>query len=201
MILALAMLCGMSNIVADPQPDATPVVREFDLSDATGKKQSIKDWNGSKAVVLLFIWSECPSSNGYAPELVRLFKDFAGQGVKFYGVHSDPDITAEQILTHAKEHRLSFPMLLDPAQSLARQTGAKRVPTAVILSAEGKVLYRGRIDDRYVSLGKKRAEPTSQDLRDALTQIVAGKSPAVAETEVIGCLLPKLSTPANSKPN
>jgi peroxiredoxin len=200
MISAFAVVMGLVGIGADPPTDSVRVVREFELSDASGKKHSVKEWEGSKAIVLFFIWSECPASNGYAPELARLFKDYADKGVKFYGVHSDPDLTAEQAITHAKDYKIPFAMLLDSTQSLARQAGAKRVPTAVILSADGKVLYRGRIDDRYISLGKKRAEPTTRDTEDALALIVSGKTPTVAETEVIGCLIPKVTVPKEPKP-
>jgi peroxiredoxin len=200
MIVSFAMLIGLVGINADPPADTSHLVREFDLSDAAGKKHSLREWEGSKAVVFFFIWSECPASNGYAPELARLFKEFTDKGVKFYGVHSDPDLTAEQALAHAKEYQLPFPVLLDPTQCLARQAGAKRNPTAVILSPEGKVLYRGRIDDSYVSLGKKRAEPTKRDTQDTLALIVSGKTPAFAETEVIGCLIPKVAAPKEQKP-
>ncbi|HEV3384750.1 MAG TPA: redoxin domain-containing protein [Gemmata sp.] len=200
MIASFAILIGVIGINADPPADTSQVITDFGLSDAAGKKHSLKEWEGSKAVVFFFIWSECPASNGYAPELARLFKDFTDKGVKFYGVHSDPDLTAEQALAHSKEYQLPFPVLLDPTQSLARQTGAKRNPTAVILSPEGNVLYRGRIDDRYISLGKKRAEPTKRDTQDALTLIVSGKTPAFAETEVIGCLIPKVTAPKDQKP-
>src|SRR5580693_3094780 len=83
MIASFAMLIGLVGINADPPADTSQVVREFDLSDAAGKKRSIKEWEGSKAVVFFFIWSECPASNGYAPELTRLFKAFTDKGVKF----------------------------------------------------------------------------------------------------------------------
>jgi peroxiredoxin len=196
----LLLMTGFGGAGNDRLCENAQVVRILDLSDAKGNKHTTQEWAGSKAVVLFFISSECPASNGYAPELTRLFKDYTDKGVKFYGVYSDPDLTAEQALAHAKEYQLPFPMLLDPKQILAHQSGAKRVPTAVILSAEGKVLYRGRIDDRYVSLGKKRAEPTKRDTEDALALVLAGKAPSAAETEVIGCLLPKLPASSESKP-
>ena len=193
MIACLVALIGLSSCALNLPEETARTVRAFELSDAAGKKHTAKEWAGTKAVVCFFISHECPASNGYAPELTRMFEEFRDKGVLFYGVHSDPDLTAQQAVSHAKEHRLSFPVLLDPTQSLAGQAGVKRVPTAIILSPEGKVLYRGRIDDRYISLGKKRAEPTQHDTRDALALVLAGKPPGVAETEVFGCLLPKLT--------
>jgi peroxiredoxin len=196
MIATLILLSGLTGSYS-PVTEPAPVVRTFDLSDAAGKKHSSKEWAGSKAIVLFFISAECPASNGYAPELKRLSKEFADKGVQFYGVHSDPDLTAAQALTHAKDYELPFPVLMDAEQALAKQIGATRVPTAVILSPEGTVLYRGRIDNRYVSLGKKRTEPTVRDTQENLTLVLAGKAVPVSETEVFGCYLPP---PAEKKP-
>ena len=192
MIGSAALFLGMilSAPVGDP-----PRVAAFELSDAAGVKHGVAEWAGAKAVVLFFVWAECPASNGYAPEMARLAKAYAEKGVLVFGVHSDPDLTAAQAAEHAKEHALPFPMLLDPTQSLARQAGVTRAPTAVVLSPAGAVRYRGRIDNQYVSLGKKRATVTSRDAQDAIDHVLAGKAPATADTEVIGCLLPRLPDP------
>jgi peroxiredoxin len=192
MIATRALLIALTTAAAPPEVAPSHAVRNFDLSDAAGTKHSAKEWASSKAIVLFFVWADCPASNGYAPEMIRLAKAYGSKDVLFFGVHSDPELTAEQAAKHAKEYELPFPMLLDPTQQLAHETGTKRSPTAAVLLPEGKVLYLGRIDDRYVSLGKKRAEPTRRDTQEALDAILAGKAPAVAETEVIGCLLPKI---------
>jgi peroxiredoxin len=193
MVSTFSLLVALA-ISGPPEPAQIKarVVSKFDLADASSTKHSAKEWGNARAIVLFFVWTECPASNSYAPEMARLAKAYGGKDVLFYGVHSDPDLTPEQASQHASEHRLPFPMLLDPTQQLAHATGVKRQPAAAILSPDGKVLYAGRIDDRYVSLGKKRVEPTQRDTQDALDAILAGKKPAVAETEVIGCLLPKI---------
>ena len=54
------------------------------------------------------------------------------------------------------------------------------------------VLYRGRIDDRYIEFGKDRPEPTVRDLERALDAIIAGKPVPVRETRAIGCILSDL---------
>jgi peroxiredoxin len=187
---ALMMVLAISAPLENAKPKARAVAA-FDLADTGGNKHSASEWGSAKAIVLFFMWADCPASNGYAPEMIRMAKVY-GKDVLFFGVHSDPELTAEQAARHAREHELPFPMLLDPTQQLARDTGVKRVPSAVVLSPAGKVLYVGRIDDRYVSLGKKRGEPTHRDAQNAIDAILAGKTPAVAETEVIGCLLPKI---------
>ena len=70
-----------------------------------------------------------------------------------------------------------------------KQTGVTVTPEVAVLSADQKLLYRGRIDDRYIDFGKDRPEPTVRDLERALDAIVAGKPVPVAETRAIGCIL------------
>jgi hypothetical protein len=53
-------------------------------------------------------------------------------------------------------------------------------------------MYRGRIDDRYSIQGKRRDNPTTHELIDALEAVLAGKVPAVRESKAFGCPLPKL---------
>jgi peroxiredoxin len=182
-ILVLAALLAQAG--ADK-----PTIKDFALPDAEGRQHTAAEWKGQKAVVLLFLGTECPVSNGYAPVFTRLEKAFAPRGVRFYGVHADPDVTAETAAKHAAEYGLRFPVLLDPAQRVVRQAGVAIMPTAVVVSPAGQVLYRGRIDDRYSPEGKRREEPTSHDLEAALSAVVAGKAPPVAETKPFGCPLP-----------
>src|SRR5262245_55900728 len=107
---------------------------EFSLFDAAGQRHTPQEWKGARAVVLFFIATECPISNRYAPEINRLVDDYASQPVIFYGVHSDPDIGAPAVRQYARDFSFNFPVLLDPTQLLAGNTGVTLTPTAVILS-------------------------------------------------------------------
>jgi hypothetical protein len=60
-----------------------------------------------------------------------------------------------------------------------------------VYSPKRELLYRGRIDDRYVDFGKRRPEPMTHDLREALEAILAGRPVARPRTEPIGCDIPK----------
>jgi peroxiredoxin len=175
--------------------DAAPVVTGFALPDAAGKKHTADDWKGKKAVVLLFLGTDCPVSNFYCPEYGKLARALTDKGVLFYGIHPDPDVTAQAAAKHAADYRLPFPVLLDPTHAVTRQTGVRVVPEAVVLSPQGRILYRGRIDDRYTADGIRREVPTSRDLEAALTAVVAGKQPPVARTKAFGCPLPEPAKP------
>jgi peroxiredoxin len=163
---------------------------DFDLLDAAGRRHSAREWKDARAVALFFIAAECPISNRYAPEINRIVADYATRGVAFYGVQSDQDVGAEASRRHARDYGFDFPVLLDPAQALANQTGVTLTPTAVILSPAGELLYRGRIDNRYLDFGKYREAGVKPDLRLALDAVIAGKPVAEKYTKSIGCALP-----------
>ncbi len=162
------------------------------LSDADGVVHSPEAWATAKAVVFLFVGTECPISNRYSPEINRIVGDYGPRGVLFYAVYADPAVTPDEARRHGREFGYGFPGLLDPAQDLARFTGAEVTPTAVVLTPDRKVAYLGRIDNRYASFGKFRPEPTRRDLRLALDAVLGGKPVTVSRTKAIGCFLPPL---------
>jgi peroxiredoxin len=170
--------------------DELPQITGTELTDLAGQKHAIGGQPNGKLTVLVFLGTECPVSNGYAPALNRLYKDHGTAEVRFLGVHCDPDVSAQIAQTHAREYELAFPLVLDHEQRLAQACGVKTVPTAAIISADGRLLYRGRIDNRFVANGLRRPEATVFDLNVALESALAGQQPNPSTTEPVGCPLP-----------
>ncbi len=139
------------------------------------------------ASVLIFYWQDCPVSNSYAPELNRIAA--AHTNFAFYIVQVDPDLTPAAAREHARKFDLRVPVLLDPQHRLVKFAQATVTPEAVVFGKNGRVLYRGRIDDGYAALEKRRAAATEHDLIDVLDTLAAGKPPGKSETKVIGCLI------------
>ncbi|MBO0857964.1 MAG: redoxin domain-containing protein [Chloracidobacterium sp.] len=198
--LALSLAHQTSVIQSTPENSAKQSARgaektkapdwDFALLDASGRKHTAREWKMARAVALFFIGAECPISNRYAPEINRIVAAYSTRGVAFYGVQSDPDTSAAAALRHALDYGFDFPMLLDPAQTLASRTGVILTPTAVILSPAGELLYRGRIDDRNLDFGKYRDVGVKSDMRIALDAVIAGLPVPEKYTKPIGCALP-----------
>ena len=145
---------------------------------------------GASAAVLFFVASDCPISNRYFPEMVRLEEEFAGKGVSFWFVYPNLTETPPIIRAHQGEYAPGGHVLTDPQQRLAQFTGAKVTPEAAILIAgQGglRTVYAGRIDDRYLSIGKERPRATRHDLEDAIAAALKGGPVAEPGGPAVGC--------------
>src|SRR5262249_64250 len=158
----------------DKRADAPNDERSFKFTDGDRRVHTPMTNQGKKACVLFFLLPDCPISNAYAPEIKRICADYEPKQIACFIVHADPEVTAEQAKSHAKEYGLPGPGLRDPAPVLVKRTGVTMAPEVAVVGPEQKVLYRGRIDDWYVDYGKRRGEPTQRDLRNALDAIVRG---------------------------
>lgn len=144
--------------------------------------------------VFLFMRSDCPISNRYAPELRRLHEFFAPRGVRFWLVYVDPQEEPESIQRHAEEYQVPGEILRDSGHDLVRLTGVRVTPEAAVFDARGRLAYRGRIDDRYTDFGKARAKPNRRDLKLALEAVLNGEPVADPETEAVGCFIVDLAS-------
>lgn len=144
--------------------------------------------HGEHAVVLVFIRSDCPISNRYAPEIERLYAKYSPQKVDFRLIYTEADLTPAAMDHHREEYGYKIPGELDRGHWYVKRAGARTTPEAAVFVG-GQLVYRGRIDDRYVDFGKSRAAAEHHDLDKVLAAVMAGKIPAFRETKAIGCAI------------
>lgn len=150
----------------------------------------------TKAVVLFFTAPDCPISNRYAPSMSRLATTFADDEVKSWLVYSDDLADPEAIRGHLSDFNLNLPVVVDREFTIADFVGADVTPEAAIYvfgepDRVPRLVYLGRIDDQYQGFGKYRPAATQHELRDLLTRIVDGETPAFTKTRAIGCYIPR----------
>src|SRR5262249_585196 len=158
------------------------------LKNMGGKEILLADFLDKKALVIVFIGTECPVNNAYMRPLKDLCDEFAKQDVRFVAINSNSHDTPERVTEHAKEHQLPFPVLLDSDGQAADAFQAERTPEAFVLDAKQEVRYRGRIDDQF-GVGFQRPKPTRRDLALALREVLAGKTVSTVRTQAAGCLI------------
>jgi hypothetical protein len=146
--------------------------------------------SGTRATVFIFTSTDCPISNRYAPDVRRIVAAFTPRGVAFRLVYPNPADESSAIHEHMRAFGLAgtIEALRDPRHALVRRVQASVTPEAAVV-VEGTVRYRGRIDDRYVELGRERPAPTTHDLEDALTAVLSGRPVARPTTQAVGCFI------------
>jgi len=140
------------------------------------------------ATALVFIHPDCPVSNRYIPELNRLAGAFQAAGIRLFAVYPGREDSESAIREHSATFGLRVPALRDPDFQLAERAGATMTPEAAVF-VRGRLVYRGRIDDRAPRLGVWRAAPRVRDLADVLERISEGRPVAFRATQPVGCYI------------
>ena len=164
---------------------------QLTLASVDGREVQPLRTETGKAAVFIFTRTDCPISNRYAPEVERLYESFSNRGFRFWLVYVDPAESTAVVRAHVKEYGYRLGALLDPKHELVKATGAEVTPEAVVI-ADGRVLYRGRIDNRYVAFGKARQSASKHDLEDVLTALAGGKTIQPRTTHTVGCFIEDL---------
>lgn len=139
--------------------------------------------------VLIFVRTDCPITNRYAPELNRIAIEFKDKRVDFWLVYSDRTQQHDDVLRQIADFHLPGIALLDPTQALAHRARATVSPQAAVFDEVGHLTYSGRIDDRVAELGKVRATASTHDLEEAIADTLAHLPVAHPQTRAIGCFL------------
>jgi thiol-disulfide isomerase/thioredoxin len=141
-----------------------------------------------KVVVLIFVRRDCPVSARYAPVLQQISTQFAGS-VRFWLVYPDKSESPETIRKYLADYRYSIPALRDPQHALVKLGHVQITPEVAVFDRNHQLTYDGRIDDRYVDLGRVRAAPTVNELQDAIRAALAGTPLAKREVRGVGCYI------------
>lgn len=158
------------------------------LPGTDGQSYGLSSFQDARLVVLNFTCNHCPYAAAYEDRFVALAKEFAPQGVAFLAINSNdaaryPDDAMEPMIKRAQEKGFPFPYVRDDDQSVARAYGAVCTPHLFVLDGDRKLAYEGRIDDSWQNPDQVK----SQDLRDALEALLAGKPAPKAQTNPMGC--------------
>jgi peroxiredoxin/mono/diheme cytochrome c family protein len=197
LLLGLLLAFATAPLQSEParSSEARPVA-SFALKDVrTDRPVSLEDLKDRKAVVLVFIGTECPVNNAFMPVLAGLSREYEARGVAFLGINANRQDAAKRVADHAKAHEIPFPVLKDDRNAVADRVGAKRTPEAIVLDGSRHIVYQGRIDDQFGIGYSRPGQPTRRDLAAALDELLAGKPVSVAKTDVAGCMIGREAKP------
>jgi thiol-disulfide isomerase/thioredoxin len=181
-VIAVVWLASFASIPPKAQRGA------FDLS---GRPVDPFRSAGGKIVVLIFVRTDCPVSNRYAPTIQKLSEEHSGK-VAFWLVYPSKAETAEMIRKHEQEYGYRIPALRDPQHVLVKESHAEITPEVAVFDAGRKLVYHGRIDNLYEDIGRARTAATTHELDDAISAALSGRSLAVASAHAVGCYISDL---------
>jgi hypothetical protein len=190
MKMALLLSIGIVWLAGcESEPKPARYRHQIAVMDIQNRIVNPFDDPNATAIVFFFVRTDCPISNRYAPEIERLARRYANDGMAFWLVYPEASTSVGDIEQHQKEYHLSLLALRDPRHALVKLARVKVTPEAAVFLPDGQEVYRGRIDDRYVDFGKERPAPTTHDLDEALKRVIGGKPVASSATRAIGCYI------------
>jgi peroxiredoxin len=182
-VTLVAVLCLAAAAVAEA-PAIGEAAPDFQLTTIDGKPFSLASAaKANKAVVLMWISTQCPYSNAYNVAMKDMANAYASKGVLFVGINSNKTEDVAKAVSHAKANGHTFPILKDPSNKVADLYDAQRTPEVYVIDPTGKLRYHGRITENH-------EDPSSTpDLKNALDALLSGKTVAKTVTKAFGCTI------------
>jgi peroxiredoxin len=183
--------------------DAAP---DFRLLGIDGRTHTLSDYQAAKLLMVVFLSNHCPYSHASETRLIPMAKEFKSQGLEVVAINpNSPDSVRvdelgyskysdgyEEMKLYARDAGFPFPYLFDgDTQATAKAYGCLATPHVFLFDQDRRLRYVGRVDDSRFEDPKT---VTSQDARNAVTELLAGHVVTKPKTIVVGC-----STKWNSK--
>jgi len=133
-----------------------PVVNEgFTAAKKWGPNKWVGETNEKKLVVMSFFSIYCEPCKKEIPELVRMNEKYADQGlgVMLVAIDKEPE-ELPQVQQIARDNKVTFPVVHDKYNMVARRYRLKRIPYMLMLGSEGtvKAVHVGYTEELKASL-------------------------------------------------
>ena len=139
--------------------------------------------------IYIFMGETCPVSRHYTLTLKELHAQYASEQLEFIGVFPNRLSTPATIAAFKEKYALPFTCIGDSTHTWVNRLGATITPEVVVADTSNTAIYRGRIDNTFARLGKRRRVITEHDLANVLNALKDEKPPAFRQTQAIGCII------------
>jgi peroxiredoxin len=164
---------------------------DFTLQDVNGKAHSLYEFEGKKAVAVIFIATHCPYSNAFNHVMANLAQAYESRGVAFIGINANKTEPVTEVGEHARAHGLDFLILKDEGNQIADRLGASVTPEVFLLDSQWTLRYHGALGNSHQPTTNPD-KTTDDEIRPALDAVLAGKSASVTETKAFGCTIKRV---------
>lgn len=182
-LLLATVLAGVS--CAGPAPSA-PRLPSISLIGPGGAPVDLpRATPGARLTVVVFFSPHCHCLDQHEPRLRALYAEVHPKGVELLMIDSEVGASRERDDFEASKRAYPFPILTDRGAKLADLLGARYATYSVVVDGDGRIRYRGGIDDDKTHLH----DDARAYLKDAIDDLLAGRAPRVAEGKALGCAL------------
>jgi len=162
---------------------------DFRLPNTEGRLLTLNDFQGSKALLIIFMCNHCPYVKHLRAALAEFAREFQPQGLAVIAINANdaakyPDDSPEKMVDEVAEAGYTFPYLFDESQKTAKAYRAACTPDFFLFDAQRRLVYRGQFDDRRPG---NNIPVTGKDMRAAVNATLAGKPVSADQNPSIGC--------------
>lgn len=161
---------------------------QFSLPDVVSGNTVSNTSFAGKPLLVMFICRHCPYVKHVQNELAKIGKDYAGKigivAISSNDISAYPEDAPDSLKEQAEEVGFSFPYLFDESQEVAKSFSAACTPDLFLFDIEGKLVYRGQLDD---SRPDSSILVTGKDLRLAIDAVLSGQTVSSDQKPSIGC--------------
>ncbi len=119
------------------KPSRVQAARDFTVPSPDGRAIKLADYRGK--VVFLNFWATwCLPCREEMPTMERLYQRFKDKGFMILAVSVDAE-GAQVVTPFVKEHKLTFPIGLDPKMALAERYGVRAIPSSFLVDRKGRL--------------------------------------------------------------
>jgi peroxiredoxin len=159
----------------------------FDLPGVDGRNHSLEEYADAPVLVLVQSCNHCPYVLAWEGRINDLQREYADRGVRIIAINSNdaiayPGDSFDAMVEHARDAGYEFDYLYDESQDVMRALGSERTPEVFVYDGDRRLVYHGLVDDN-----RDEEAVTVRYLRDAIEAALAGETPAVTDTEPVGC--------------
>lgn len=148
----------------------------------------LTDFQGK--TVYIFLLEDCVISQHYAPILNELHQTYVSDSMRFIGIFPNRFSTPQTIDLFKTTYAVPFELKYEYYQQTARKLAVTVTPEVVIYDEQkDRILYKGRIDDQFVRVGRRRQVRRTFELEAALKALQNGEEIVVKKTTAIGCFI------------
>jgi hypothetical protein len=144
-----------------------------------------------KPVIFIYLRTDCPISNRYAPTIQALSRKYSAAAVMML-VYPDKTETSANIKKNLQEYGYKLAALQDPQHALVKLGKVEITPEAAVFNGKHELIYHGRIDNWYQAFGQARSAPTTHELDDAIQAALSSSHPAPISVGGVGCYISDL---------